>query len=96
MSLGPFTTGGAGTGLAVSVRLALPVRGPCRHPPAAGHPGGARVGTADGLCQEHPGTPSLPGHPGGPGPARPSSVLPEWVQGDRLQVGRRQSLKGSG
>lgn len=68
---------GAGTGLAVPVRLAFPVRGHCRRPPVAGHPGGARVGTADGLCQEHPGgaaPPSLPGHLGGPIPTRSRSA----------------------
>lgn len=93
-SLGPFTPGGASTGLAVPIRLAFPVRGPCRHPPPAGHPGWARVGTADGLCQEHPGGAAPPPCLGTLGdPSRPGAILPGWVQGHRT-VGGQETEPG--
>lgn len=91
---GPLYPGGAGTGLAVPIRLAFPVRGPYRHPPPAGHPGWARVGTADGLCQEHPGSAAPPPCLGTLGdPSRPGAVLPGWVQGDRT-VGGQETEPG--
>lgn len=82
---------GAGTGLAMPLRLASPVWGPCCHPPAARHPEGARPSTAGGLCQEHPGgsaPPAVPGYPGGPRP-----LLPGWVQGGRA-VGGQETEPG--